>query len=626
MADRRTWLAIGSCVAVAAAAAGLSVFLSPDRPGAPGPPQSDSALAPRPEAPRVPPSPARSSGPAAAEAPIPGAPSPAHADLARKLFGGSVQERQRAIGEIQVLEGPREFFVPLLVRSLEDEESVIRKGAIRVLSSMGESASVASSSLLSHAVGDPDESVRVQAVFGLAAVQPPAGLLVEALESGQPRRQWAALVAIRESPPKEPGALVPVLARILREHPDLEIRCLSASALGAMGPAASEAAGRLFEMVEEAGESAMELMQIVGVICEVHPPAAVLLENLKHASINRRWAALAAVSAPEPPRREETIPVLAAMLGTDPDPVVRAGAAQALGSFGSAASSAVPALVGALSDAENADLRWSAATALGLIGPPAAEALGPLQRLFADPKEEVRAAAREAVSRIGRSGVPDAELRRMLEERGREFGEACERVSKMGAEGAVYVRLLLRGIGGGWRDSSLQALAGIGEAAVPPLLQALEGEDLDLRRASLYGLHALGPKAAGALDVLGRMFMGGDLPPMIPTLIGEVIAVIGKPAVPVLTRVLESHKDRERRATAAAALGRIRPEGIEPLTRALGAPEAMMRLAALGALGMAGHEERLPDRTIEQMERLLHDPDDRVRSEAENALSLVRRK
>jgi HEAT repeat protein len=238
----------------------------------------------------------------------------------------------------------------------------------------------------------------------------------------------------------------------------------------------------------------------------------------------------------------------------------------------------------------------------------------------------VATAARDAVSRIRPSGIGAPELRRMLEGGGRDFGEACERVSKMGAEGAAFVPLLLKGVRGGYRDSSLRALAGIGEAAVPPLLQALQDEDLDLRSASLYGLQALGPKAVGALDVLGRMLKGGELGPMIPTLIGEVLSAIGKPAVPVLAQVLETHGDLARRGTAAGALGRILPEGIEPLTRALGAPEGRMRLAALGALGMAGHQGQLPERTIEIMERLLQDPDDRVRSAAENALSLARRK
>jgi HEAT repeat protein len=460
MTDKRTWLAIGSCVAVAAAAAGVSVLLAPDRPGAPSASPPLPAQARGPEAPRSPSPSADSSERSAGDPRIPPSPSPAHADLARRLFSEGVEERQRAIGEIQVFEGPKEFFVPLLVRSLEDGEPVIRKGAIRALSSIGGSASGASSSLLSHAVGDPDESVRVQAVFGLAAVQPPADILLEALESGQPRRQWAVLVAIRESPPKEPGGLVQVLVRLLLEHPDREIRCLSVQALCALGPDAGGAVETLRSMWQR-GDSDLrnEALQAHSRIMHgvsLHELMDTLASggNLESDAVVRysRWlqqeaAALVPLLLEQPGRGgcrargfervmvllgRSAVPHLVRILEGRNEKLLNRAilALQAIGpeaeeaiepirrcidggqcpteailALGAIGKPAVSALIRVLNSCDD-ELRLEAIAALDGIGPPAQEALPFLSNLCLSTSPAIRAAAGQAVRSVSGEKEP----------------------------------------------------------------------------------------------------------------------------------------------------------------------------------------------------------------------------
>jgi len=96
------------------------------------------------------------------------------------------------------------------------------------------------------------------------------------------------------------------------------------------------------------------------------------------------------------------LPELLAML-RDPDPVVRASGAHALGCFGEQALPAL-ALLQAQLDDRDALARTYAAVALGRIGAAAAPALPKLKALSSDRDYRVSGAARDAVSHI--RGVP----------------------------------------------------------------------------------------------------------------------------------------------------------------------------------------------------------------------------
>ena len=92
------------------------------------------------------------------------------------------------------------------------------------------------------------------------------------------------------------------------------------------------------------------------------------------------------------------LPSLIAAL-KDPDARVRELAAQAIGTIGPDATSAVPALIGLLGNAEEGS-RISALIGLTGIGRPAHETLPAIRKALSDPSAVVRRFAQEAISTI----------------------------------------------------------------------------------------------------------------------------------------------------------------------------------------------------------------------------------
>lgn len=96
---------------------------------------------------------------------------------------------------------------------------------------------------------------------------------------------------------------------------------------------------------------------------------------------------------------------LPALIGAlrDPDSMVRARAAEAIGEIGPDAAPAVPALIGLLRPGESA--RAMVCLALSRIGPAAASALPALTALLSDPDAYVAKLARLAIASIGGASI-----------------------------------------------------------------------------------------------------------------------------------------------------------------------------------------------------------------------------
>ena len=178
---------------------------------------------------------------------------------------------------------------------------------------------------------------------------------------------------------------------------------------------------------------------------------------------------------------------------------------------------AVDSLIQALKD-NNPEIRENAAHALGKIGDE--KATEPLIELLADGHKEVEYAARDALANIGEPALNPL---------------------------IVYIddqnESLLS------RTHAVRALGGIGEAAVPPLIQLLT-ED-----ANIFYVEAAG-----------------------------TLSEIGEPAVEPLIQALENDETRVR-AHAAQSLGTIGDKrAIEPLTKALNDESERVRNIAKGSL------------------------------------------
>ena len=209
------------------------------------------------------------------------------------------------------------------------------------------------------------------------------------------------------------------------------------------------------------------------------------------------------------------------------DESVRMGeaAAHALAEIGPQAVDAVPALLQALMNEEDAGLRQAVSDALGAIG---SEAVPALVQALADEDERVRNAAARALKDVGPQAV-DA------------------------------VPALIQALGDPDDDVGLaaaSALGDVGPEAIPMLVEALGERDANARRGAILALGRIGPEA--------------------------------KEAAPLIIRALEEESEWLVRSSAAYALGSMQPdasEAVPALIQALGDESEYVRAAAADALG-----------------------------------------
>ncbi len=225
---------------------------------------------------------------------------------------------------------------PSLIKALDDESAANRAAAAVALGSFRQGLDPAIPSLLRH-LDDRHGQVRESCAEALRRIRPPAvspavaPAVIAALRIPD-RLGRSSVVTLMVGLKPDPGAAVPALIAVLREPIDSDAKVVERSAVGYdsyNGPAhdAARALGAIAPGTPQAGEA---------------------------------MAALAEVVRSGPPQR-------------------RGSAAEALGPFGPAAVSAVPALVGLLKETGTARLPTraggSAAGALGKIAPgtPAAD-------------------------------------------------------------------------------------------------------------------------------------------------------------------------------------------------------------------------------------------------------------
>jgi HEAT repeat protein/lysophospholipase L1-like esterase len=228
----------------------------------------------------------------------------------------------------------------------------------------------------------------------------------------------------------------------------------------------------------------------------------------------------------------------------------------------SLAHDSMPTLV-ALLRAPDPAARAEAARELQGRGPDAISAAGALFDALADPSENVRWAAAQALWKV--EGASASALPRLV--------------------------LALKSPDPYVRGFAAWSLGNLGEAAreaVPALIDTVRAEEADGRGASLLALARLGPTARAAAPVL--------------------IETLASPHAP-------------RRWNAARALGRIEaPEAVRPLMRALHDPDDHVRVHAARALGKLGPLARA---AADALTAASGDPNTDVRQEAARALQRI---
>jgi len=260
----------------------------------------------------------------------------------------------------------------LYVQLSEHEDQRIRAKAFEMLSGLGPRGRSALPRVLDALSNDPESGPRRMAARAAARIGKPAevvGPLTEALADRDVGvRLDVAVELARLGPAAAPAT--EGLRACLDKKEAAPLQVGACRALGAIGPKASAALG-----------------DVVG-----------LLKDAKRARLVREAAALAIGQIG--PTHPEAIPALSEALSGEQSGL-RVACARALTQLGPKAAKATPALAKALGQ-RDALLRWRAAQALAAIGPAASGALEELCKALAeDPGREIRAAAAEALGRIG---------------------------------------------------------------------------------------------------------------------------------------------------------------------------------------------------------------------------------
>jgi HEAT repeat protein len=207
---------------------------------------------------------------------------------------------------------------------------------------------------------------------------------------------------------------------------------------------------------------------------------------------------------------EAAVPALRRALA-DPSPVVRAGAARAVGALGPSAAPAEAELFAALGDGVT-DVRWQSALALWKLELKAPAAIEPLAAALRSEDPYVRGFAAVSLGNVGpaASAAVPALVEALAKDDGYGRGGAAAALARMGPAAAAAVPALregLRSADGDRRWKAARTLGRIGpaaSAAAPDLAEALRDPNEHVRRHAARALGRLGPLSMEAATVLQR--------------------------------------------------------------------------------------------------------------------------
>jgi HEAT repeat protein len=480
----------------------------------------------------------------------------------RSVFHPKTEFRSKALKAISAM-GPRA--VPRLQELLGHWLPEVSAGAATALGNIGRRAEPALPALtrIVHDKGKPGllRARCAEALAGIAPASPQVRrTLIAALADARAETREGAAKGLRRLG-SEASPAVPQLTAALGDRVD-EVRMAAARALSAIGPR---------------GKSA----------------GPALLKCLKHANQDVRSAAAVALGYVRADSAQ-VVPALLRLLQRDKIEGVRQSAAAGLGRLGAGGKSAVPGLLRILKRDGNRWVRSSVARALGRIGPAAADAVPQLTRTAKDDKDShPRESAVEALGRIGpaaKSAVAD------LVKHARSYrykqAKAAVALFRIGAEQERAREALVSLLSHKKKWSRFAALNVLRDcppatqAVLPELLLVLGDAEPEVGKRAVKLIAGLGPAA---------------IAPLVETLQGKgraaarynaaaTLAAIGKPALPAIEKILAG-KDVGVRCNLIQALGKaesVVEEAVPLLVGLLGDRERMIRTAAGRALGSMG--------------------------------------
>lgn len=359
--------------------------------------------------------------------------------------------------------------------------------------------------------------------------------------------------------------------------------------------------------------------------------------------------------------KEKAVGAIVAELLSVTDQEVRAQAVTMLGAIGSGVKPEVGVVVVApLLKHVTADTSWTvrrrAVNAVATLGELALlnGAVAPLKARLGDARPEVRAAAAEALGKIGAveaAPLLAATLVQNTSGATREISGALVRLGEPSI-GALMAAQALTSASVDVRLAATRAISQIGSPqSVTPLALALgDSASGEVRRTAALALRNLPPEAlnqsaAVALSALSKSLMDADWQvyyaardamakmgaPAVSSLVAALgnpsarvahmaemaLAQIGAPAVPKLVEaVLTGHVDLA--SWASIALGDIGEPSVEPLKKIIANPSASVTARTMAAQGLG--RTRMPE-AAETLQNALQAPEAAVRVAAIKGLA-----
>ena len=484
-------------------------------------------------------------------------------------------------------------YLPTLRQALEDDQLVVRTGAIAALAAMKEAAGPAVPDLI-ELIEDP-ELMRVGSPAGrnvplvqyaLEQIGPPAVEALTKLLTAKSTRSRAIAALVLGQMGEVARPAVPQLQQAARDN-FLDVSMAAAFALVRLNVEPAESlkliSDQLTGNVPGAADYAVQLLNALGP--QAAPAVPILAEMLEQiqgdsrkANLNRRI--LLRTIARTGAGAGQAVPILAKLLSLD-NADLRAEVLAVLAELGPRAEPAAAA-IGQLLDHTNRLERQRAAATLEKLGAAARPAVPTLAKRLqgegltdddtAELLDIVRAigpgAAEAAPGVVKALNHPNREVVKRAALALGELGPAAqgglEQLAKL-AKSATFLDTQL---------AALQALAQLGPVAksVTPSLQAFAKEPSGLRRIwASVALARINDNPRPALTILTEVLASKEIAPKRQAL--EALPLLGDAAVALIPQL----RDLVRGKTGSTA------------AKAKANPEQRLRLAAVNAAGALGH-------------------------------------
>jgi len=447
---------------------------------------------------------------------------PAYPTVLKTLRDPDPEVAAFAVEAVASISGDRRA-IPFLSRMLRSPSETLRRKAGYALAAIG----IDGDHTLDTALKDPNLAVRRQAAKSLERTHPDSAFVVSVLAEAVKDRsilvRREAIRVLHNIGPSAAPAAIPALVEGLKDS-DAGVRAGAADVLWSYGEAGAEAVPALIAATTDPDQ-------------------------------NVRRSAIRAL-----PSNGGTAEIIHALTKSLQDPLVATGAAEALGTLGTVAKSAIPELRRAAKDSQR--FRPEMLYTLGRLKADDEESIAFISDALADPDPNVALAAATSLRAIGpnASGALPALVRALGSKKG--FGY----------------------------EVVVEALTNIGPAAIPALMDALRDHNPDLRAYAARGLA-----------------------PMVST-----DASVGRALMAAL-----SDSNAHVRSNAAESLAKtdvMSEEVIAALIGLLRDPAAPVRAASAAALGKAGIKATSARSVLPE---LLDDSDWWVRQMVLDALSKI---